>query len=215
MSTYSKAKRGVPPAMFRAMGFLIGATSSADYLLASLILRLVGNAHGISVGHGDPLVAGMEIKTKISMIRIFLKMFDLDEDQRMNKLLDQISSMVDSSYEIAHSVVQQDGNGPLKFQDLRAAAQARTELGSLMAQARAGNPPPRSTKRRTQRKPPSSKEERLRGRQCPIQGATPDAIFWACFVTVIIPKVCLRTLSASRQKWNSAGPRPLSICFRT
>jgi hypothetical protein len=130
--TRSRAKRGfarkVPSAMFHAMGFLIGAASSADYLLGCLILRLVGNAHGITVGHAYPLVAGMEARTKITMIRIFLKMFRLDEQQRMNKILDQISAMFDRRNEIAHSLVQREPTGgPLKFQDLR----ARIKLGEM------------------------------------------------------------------------------------
>jgi seryl-tRNA(Sec) selenium transferase len=76
-----------------------------------------------------PLVAGMEAKVKINMIRIFLKMFSLDAERHINNILDQIISMFEKRNEIAHSVLIQDQKkgAPIKFQDLR----ARIKLGHM------------------------------------------------------------------------------------
>ena len=61
------------------MGFSIAASSGAENMLGTQILRLISEPYR-SVFHAYPLVAGLEAKVKITMIRIFLKMFGIDSD---------------------------------------------------------------------------------------------------------------------------------------
>jgi hypothetical protein len=117
----------IPAPMFRAIGFLVTAAASAEFTLATQILRLI--APNRSVFHAYPLVAGVEAKVKITLIRIFLKMFNLDEDGKLNKLLDKLTSLFDRRNEVAHSVVQANPKkkGQIRFQDLR----AKVRLGEM------------------------------------------------------------------------------------
>jgi hypothetical protein len=113
----------------RAMGFLISAASIAEMDLAHEILRIVGSAPSRSMFHAYPLVVGVDAKVKVSLLRIFLKMFDLDKYGFLNKTLDKISTLFDRRNEIAHSVIQQipKKKDQIKFQDLR----AKIRLGSM------------------------------------------------------------------------------------
>lgn len=110
----------VPASMFTAMGHLIASAAIAEMRLGAEILRLISLGRPISYAY--PIIAGMEAKTKISLIRIFVKMFQLDSDGYVNELLDRISSLFDRRNEIAHSVIQSDPKNSkrFKFQDLRA-----------------------------------------------------------------------------------------------
>jgi|SRR6185437_11346134 len=116
-----KWKRGkVPASMFTAMGHLVASAAIAEMRLGSEILRLISMGRPISYAY--PIIAGMEAKTKISLVRIFVKMFQLDPDGYVNELLDRISALFDRRNEIAHSVIQMDPKNSkrFKFQDLRA-----------------------------------------------------------------------------------------------
>jgi hypothetical protein len=118
-------EKQIPAAVFHAMGLLVGMAAAAEWKLADCILRLVSNGHS-AFFHAYPLVVGTEAKVKITLIRTFLKMQRLDEDEAIGRLLDKISTSFDHRNEVAHSFMSTQ-KGRIYFQDLR----AKPRLGGM------------------------------------------------------------------------------------
>jgi hypothetical protein len=126
--TVSFGPEKIPLPMLRAIGLFIVAASTAEYHLGDAILRLLSEP-GKPVGHAYPLVAGLEAKTRINLVRIFVQMFDLKDAWSIHKILDEMGSLFDRRNEIAHSVMIRNPKKPgqIRFQDLR----AKVRLGEM------------------------------------------------------------------------------------
>jgi hypothetical protein len=120
-----EVEKHIPAEVFRSVGLLITVSASAEFMMADLILRLIGTKRG-SAFHAYPLVAGMDVKVKISLIRIYAAMYRLKGSTQINETLDKIDSLLGLRNEVAHSATLPGRKkGQVKFQDTRAKARLK------------------------------------------------------------------------------------------
>lgn len=119
-------ERQVSASMFNSVGLLIIIASTLEFILANALLRLIGTAHA-GAYHAYPLVTGMDFKVKISLIRVYTKMYRLPRATQINQTLDKIDRLFGTRNAIAHSLMLPTGNKRrAKFQDLRAKIKSGT-----------------------------------------------------------------------------------------
>lgn len=115
-----KIERHIAPSVFNSIGLLLAIASTVELVLANVLLRLIGSKRG-GVFHAYPLVTGMDFKVKISLIRIYTKMYGLSDTVKINKTLDRMNSHFGLRNLIAHSAMFPGAKrDSVKLQDLRA-----------------------------------------------------------------------------------------------
>ena len=114
--------------LIKAIGLLVIQASATEMMLSNALLRLIGTKHA-GAFHAYPLVAGMDFKVKVSLIRIFTQMYGLSRSTEINATLDQIGRYFDLRNTVAHSTISPTRNSKerAKFQDMR----AKPKLGSM------------------------------------------------------------------------------------
>jgi hypothetical protein len=115
-----KIERHVSASLLKSIGLLMVTTSTMESILANTLLRLIGTSRA-GARHAFPLVTGMDFIVKISLIRIFTKMYSLSRAKQINKVLDEINKLFGVRNTIAHSLlIPTEKKDLAKFQDLRA-----------------------------------------------------------------------------------------------
>lgn len=100
----------VDESIFRAIGSLIVRASAADLTLAAQILRLIGTSE-VAL-HAYPVVAGMEFKVKLGVVRMMAAILNPVEAKSISVICDKLQDGYQRRNEIAHALLAGPGRTP-------------------------------------------------------------------------------------------------------
>jgi hypothetical protein len=114
------AEKDAAPDILYAIGLLVATAAQVDFDLGCQVIRFV--SHDRVNPYASPVVAGMDFKVKLSIIRVMANQLEEEDCERAQKLCDELQDLYQRRNDVAHlPMMGRKGNASLFMQTKRSA----------------------------------------------------------------------------------------------